>query len=608
MVRSVIFTLAVAIFTLLSSSAQDTGEFQNQAPEVDFIYPTNNLVLFSPTSLHIRAHASDPDGQIRQVRLLVNGSAVAADLQAPYEFIFNPSAFGSIFGTYSLHLEATDSAGAIATSTSRLVQYVRINDHLTNNIPITVGTNLVFHAVNAEATHQKGEPQHAGVPGGKSVWFTWRATYSGTVVIDTEGSDFDTVLAVYTNRLQSQITSPTNLVEVAANNDDKPIAPLSRVKFAAFAHTTYYIAVDGKDGFAGNIRLNLLQERTTAPANDYLAHAARTFVGPSGLVASNVRGTKESGEPDHAGNPGGASVWFRADLPRGSRVRISTLGSNFDTLLAVYASRLPAQSAPNVPPAMEDLSLVVANDDLEGTNRTSEVSFIPEISTYWVAVDGYNGAEGTIRLTILPQSTQGTVPPNDRFTNATQLVGGSVLANVNTLSATTEAGEPPQQSGRNGGRSVWYRWVAPATGPVYLSTEWSSFDTMLSVFTGTNLLNLSLVGYNDDADGLSTSALVFHAVEGVEYRISVAGYLGAAGDMVLMLNQPQALLPRMITQFSDGRISLSVAQASGRMLLETSTDLAEWRPVRYILPGEEITDIEPSPDRPREFYRLLAVD
>jgi hypothetical protein len=94
----------------------------------------------------------------------------------------------------------------------------------------------------------------------------------------------------------------------------------------------------------------------------------------------------------------------------------------------------------------------------------------------------------------------------------------------------------------------------------------------------------------------------------VEYRISVAGYQGAGGEMVLMLNQPKASVPRMITHWDGARFALSVASVSDRMLLEASSDLVDWRPIRWIGPGEEIGDLEPSANPGCEFYRVVAIE
>ena len=53
------------------------------------------------------------------------------------------------------------------------------------------------------------------------------------------------------------------------------------------------------------------------------------------MTGTNVGATKETGEPDHAGNVGGASVWCRWVAPADGTVTFDTFGSNYDTLLAV---------------------------------------------------------------------------------------------------------------------------------------------------------------------------------------------------------------------------------------------------------------------------------
>src|SRR5688572_23645454 len=179
----------------------------NPLPSVTLTEPSTSLILYSTNEIvEVRGTAADSGGYISEVRLLENGKAIAADLQAPYEFLYKPANYGS----FTLQLEAVDNNGAIQTSQSRTAQYVRVNDNLELSIPVNTGAQLLLRASNIGATHQKGEPQHAGVPGGKSIWWAWRAGSSGTVTIGTQGSDFDTVLGVYTNRALQGLTV-TNL-------------------------------------------------------------------------------------------------------------------------------------------------------------------------------------------------------------------------------------------------------------------------------------------------------------------------------------------------------------------------------------------------------------
>jgi hypothetical protein len=123
---------------------------------------------------------------------------------------------------------------------------------------------------NVDATKEPGEPQHAGNPGGASVWYSWTAPASGDTTITTEGSSFDTLLGVYTG------SSVGSLTEVTSNDDANfPLDSTSSVTFNASAGTTYRIAVDGYDGpqsglHEGSVALNWSEMTGPRPSNGEL--------------------------------------------------------------------------------------------------------------------------------------------------------------------------------------------------------------------------------------------------------------------------------------------------------------------------------------------------
>ena len=129
------------------------------------------------------------------------------------------------------------------------VMGVPANDLFSNHTVIN-GASSQITASNLNATKETGEPNHAGVIGGKSVWWNWTAPSSGVITLDTHGSNFDTVLAVYTG------TVVTGLTSVAFNDNDGSAGNTSGVSFVAQAGTTYQIAVDGVNGAVGQILLN----------------------------------------------------------------------------------------------------------------------------------------------------------------------------------------------------------------------------------------------------------------------------------------------------------------------------------------------------------------
>ncbi len=104
--------------------------------------------------------------------------------------------------------------------------------------------------VNTEnADKQPGEPNHAGVSGGKSVWYAFAAVELGSLTLDTDGSDFDTVLAAYSG-------SAINNLTVLAENNDFDENSTSALTIEVNPGTNYWIAVDGVADSGGELILN----------------------------------------------------------------------------------------------------------------------------------------------------------------------------------------------------------------------------------------------------------------------------------------------------------------------------------------------------------------
>ena len=124
----------------------------------------------------------------------------------------------------------------------------------------------------------------------------------------------------------------------------------------------------------------------TPPPNDNFVNA-QTVSGTSGTInGTSAFATKEAGEPSHEpdGNPGGRSVWYRWTAPSSGSATLTTAGSNYDTLLAVYTGS-----------SVNALTGIIKNDDVQsGVITTSTVTFgAIGGTTYHFAVDGFNGAQ-----------------------------------------------------------------------------------------------------------------------------------------------------------------------------------------------------------------------
>ena len=253
---------------------------------------------------------------------------------------------------------------------------------------------------NALATKEPGEPEHGARPGGASVWYRWGGLTPGTVTVDTVGSTFDALLAAYTGPTLGALTQ-------LASDDDAAGGGASRISFHADGSSPYFVALDGVAGAVGDVKTTW-SFRPDPPANDAFASAQRISLEEGVVGGRTTAATKEPGEPNHAGNAGGHSVWYRWVAPADGLAVLDTYDftpssrdTDFDTLLAVYRGS-----------SLGSLEPVAANDDgIVGPLGASRVSFpVTAGDEYAIALDGFDGSSGhfVLNWTI--------APPNDDFT------------------------------------------------------------------------------------------------------------------------------------------------------------------------------------------------
>jgi len=259
------------------------------------------------------------------------------------------------------------------------------------------------------------------------------------------------------------------------------------------------------------------------PNNDDF-NDAELITGASGrATGSNIRSTGQSNEPNHAGTSSPlASVWYAWTAPSNGIMEMNTFGSDFDTTLAAYrGSRLSS------------LTVVASNDDSSGVQ--SAVSYAVSVGlTYWIAIDGYMGAEGQLILdyTFTPDST---AVPNDNFANRIFLGTNDTTTTGENIGASGETGETSHAGGSIPLASVWWSWRAPSNGQVTISTDGSDFDTTMGVYIGSSVGGLSVVASNDDFSGLQ-SQVTFAVTAGTTYSIAVDGYGSGEGGIDLSVD------------------------------------------------------------------------
>jgi hypothetical protein len=205
-----------------------------------------------------------------------------------------------------------------------------------------------------------------------------------------------------------------------------------------------------------------------APGSDSFSDAAPLLFSVPGAVDDQGY-TTEAGEPGSSpGCPAMThSAWWRI-AGTGQQIALSTLGSNFNTVLSVHDQGDQPPTAVN---------RVACNDDDASATGSSGLSFPSQRAmTYLVAVGGFNAAaSGSIVLT-----ASAIRPASDDVAGALALQTG-VPAAVSNLGASHELAESLACGPDVYAATTWYRWTPPQVGDAAFTTS-AAFETAVSVY------------------------------------------------------------------------------------------------------------------------------
>ena len=174
-----------------------------------------------------------------------------------------------------------------------------------------------------------------------------------------------------------------------------------------------------------------------------------------------------------------SSVWYGYYAEGGGNVVIDTIGSDYDTALAVYAFDPSDDFLPS-PPGGNMRSLACSDNDAGAQSR---VQFQAEPFTEYFIQFGAVGDAGTLRINA---RCEPSCPPRNDNRDYAEYVDVNVYQpsmewRVDTKGATTEDGEP--RSCGNAGATTWYALYAQSDQRVIIDTAGSNFATTLAVYT-----------------------------------------------------------------------------------------------------------------------------
>ncbi len=375
------------------------------------------------------------------------------------------------------------------------------------------------------------------------VYYKFTPPYTGLISINTNGSDYDTVLSIFES-CTGFLGNPT---QIACDDDggDGTQSQLLNIPVTYGNQIIIKVSKYGMSGGGGNLDFNF-QYTSTDPTNDFCGSAivipisglTDTYLSP---VIDNQLATTSSCENDEScgATTNSKSVWWKFTAPYSGVVNLDTELSDFDTVLSVF----PECSITLIGNCIRYAS-IACNDDIDGANnRQSRITglnvnagedYLVKIASYGTTIGG--GARLRLDYTMNPPSNDNCVDAATIPSANTAIQWSSDL--INARAATTEACQNNESCGLNNVRSIWWEFTPPRDGRMNLNTVGSNYDTVLSAFStcariiGSNCVGTSQLACNDDDGAVPTSRLTNFIVNGgTTYRFKVSAYNnGDAGD------------------------------------------------------------------------------
>ena len=370
------------------------------------------------------------------------------------------------------------------------------------------------------ATTEAGEPLPCGGMG-RTVWYGVVVRGDTTIAVDTDGSDFDTVVAAYEQ--VSPSPPPGSLDQITCKAAAGGAQP--RLTFDALANHYYWVQAGGRNGASGLLQISIDCTPGPCPPQNDDSQNTPIFLDPSwAFPAGYIEDTRGATTQPHEQLGCGAmgrTVWVQVyssvlEVP----IVLDTDGSSFDTAIALYQS--PHYGAPPI----EELTPMACEPGAAGTRAS--LRFQPTSgATYFVQIGGRNGAGGDLK--IRADCVQACPPQNDDVSRA-QGTGPGMAFNENTRGATLEAGE--EQPCGNIGKTVWFN--LPAQGDWEISTLASDFPVAMALYSWEGFSPPGGLGGSRACSVNGSLEVRTHTGSG--YSLQVGGVDGAGGALQILFN------------------------------------------------------------------------
>ncbi len=367
-----------------------------------------------------------------------------------------------------------------------------------DNLPASA-TPIDLDATQTHTIHVNGDVD----------WLSLTLQQDQVVCVQTanlRGSNADTVLEIYDDAC--------TFLDTDDDGGNEPWA--SRLVWTATYSGVHYVKARTYPGFIGSCDdqgggqadcsydITVAELEIAGVANDPCASPTVIASVPYDPPAlDTTQATTDPGDPLQSctSNVNSNSVWYTYTPSCRGLLEVSTCGSSYDTVLAVYTG------------TCDNLTEIACNDD--SCSLQSEIrDLVVEVGDpLLIEVTDY-GSPGGGNLALHLDFQCGGAPPGAELVND-HCPDAVVIEAVpfdppllDTTQATTDAGDPLQSCTYDGlaanANSVWYTYTPARHGLADISTCGSDYDTVLTVYTGT-CGELTEIACNDDSCDLQSA-------------------------------------------------------------------------------------------------------
>lgn len=261
-----------------------------------------------------------------------------------------------------------------------------------------------------------------------------------------------------------------------------------------------------------------------------LAASAGVSRGHNGTQVFNTTyATPDPNEPQHCGVAGGASYWFAYEAPMNGVLRVDTIGSGYDTLLAAYGVQLPVAGYDSLVP-------LACDNDAVAPLGESRIEF-PVLAgrQYLVVLDGVAGARGIAHLNYQLE----VAPPPDTTKPVLTVTAPAARLMVVSNAPFTIAGV----AGDNVGVSnVVIETREGASLPASGTSQWSAGVELLP---GTNVFTVTAMDAAGNVSAVVTRTVVYVTFSRLTLAVVGNGSVtGAADQQSLVVGRSYSLVAR----------------------------------------------------------------